>query len=147
MSSTKYASPLRLSPRPSRILTGLLVLVHGGALVMVGLSALPLLAQLAIGAIVLLSLLLTLRQTMPVKHLTWKQDGEWVMEARDGESRQAQLHVSSYAHPWLVVLNFHVEGRRRLKSVVLFPDALPADSLRRLRVRLSLEGAVPQQES
>jgi hypothetical protein len=50
------------------------------------------------------------------------------------------LHPSTYVHPWLVVLNFRLADRRRLRSLVLLPDTLDADSFRHLRLRLGLIG-------
>jgi toxin CptA len=125
----------------------LLVLVHAGALGLLLLLKLPLILHWCLAIAVLLSFVHTVRQyvmvpgTAGVIALTWKHDGDWVIDLQDGTSLEAQLHASSYAHPWLVVLNFRIEDRRRLKSVVLFPDSLEAQTFRQLRVRLTLEGA------
>ena len=57
-------------------------------------------------------------------------DGEQPMHA-------AKLTGSYLVTPWLVLLNFRIEGRLRTLPVLLFSDATDAEKLRQLRVRLS----------
>jgi hypothetical protein len=54
----------------------------------------------------------------------------------------ASLRPSSFIRPWLMVLNFSV-GRFGSRSMILSPDAVDRDSLRRLRVQLCIS---PQEQ-
>ena len=146
MSSTKYAQPLRLQPKTSRIFTGLLIAGHLGAAAVLFPLDLPLILKVGIAVILMVSLVTAWRKQPGrtgeggVQTLTWKADGEWLLESVTGESINATLHESTYVHPWLVVLNFRQADKRGLLSFVLAPDALPSETFRELRVRLKVAG-------
>lgn len=146
MSSTKYAQPLRLEPKPSRILIILLTIGHLGAIAVLFPLDLSLVVKLGISAVLMVSLVVALRKQPGrvgeggVQSLVWKVDGDWVLETIDGESLNVTLHESTYVHPWLVVLNFRQENKRGLLSFTLAPDALDKEIFRELRVRLKVAG-------
>ena len=150
MSSTKYAQPLRLIPKPSRILIALLTVGHLGAVAVLIPLDLSLFIKLGIAAVLLVSLIIALRKQPGrtgeggVQALTWKADGDWVLETAEGESLSARLHESTYVHPWLVVLNFRQENKRGLLSFALAPDALDHEIFRELRVRLKVAGSLEE---
>lgn len=149
MSSSGYAAPLRLEPRPSRRLAGYLALAHGGAL-----SFLPWL-PLNAAAGSLLAILIALcfarsytsrvlmRGGRDIVGLMWTREGDWRLFERGGGERVCRLRADSHAHPALTVLNF--SGERRC-SVVLLPDSLDGEAYRRLRVRLGLHAPGPDGE-
>jgi hypothetical protein len=147
MSSKKYANPLTLKPKLSRILVSLLVVGHIGAVGLLIPLVFPVEIKLILAAMFVVSLIVALQKQAGVSRagnvatLVWKADGDWVIETVNGKSCKAQLQTSSYLHLWLVVLNFKSEENRHMRSVVLFPDALDAEVLRKLRVRLGVEGA------
>lgn len=146
MSSTKYAQPLRLEPKPSHILIALLTMGHLGAIALLIPLDFSIIIKLGIAAMLLVSLIVALRKQPGsvgeggVQTLVWKADGEWLLETVDGESLPATLHESTYVHPWLVVLNFRQANKRGLLSFALAPDALDGETFRELRVRLKVEG-------
>lgn len=146
MSSTKFAQPLRLQPKPSRILIALLTVGHLGAIAVLFPLDLLLLVKLGIAAVLIVSLVVALRKQPGrvgeggVQTLIWKADGDWVLETTEGELLNAPLHESTYVHPWLVVLNFRQENKRGLLSFTLAPDALDGETFRELRVRLKVAG-------
>lgn len=146
MSSTRYAQALRLKPKPSRILIGLLTVGHLGAVVVVFFLDIPLMVKLLIAVALLVSLIVAWRKQPGstgeggIRALTWRVDGEWLLETIGGESIIATLHESTYVHPWLVVLNFRQAEKRGLISFVLAPDALDRETFRELRVRLKVAG-------
>ncbi len=98
------------------------------------------------------------------RQAVWHAEGHWTLTLGDGRELPAQLLATTYVTPALVVLNFRLgtgEGgvsprglaswRRAvarpatllpwtIRSLVLLPDNLDPDLLRRLRVRLRLEG-------
>lgn len=75
-----------------------------------------------------------------LREATWKSDGAWILTLVSGEQIEARLLPSTFVTPRLVLLNFR-RGRWRSRTMVIPPDALDADLLRRLRVRLRLYGA------
>jgi hypothetical protein len=63
-------------------------------------------------------------------------DGSLALLARDGTSTKAALMNGGYLGTRLVSIVYRPLGRRRCGVVTILPDMLPADDLRRLRVRL-----------
>jgi hypothetical protein len=74
-----------------------------------------------------------------VKSLVRTTDGSWELCRGDGGCYAARLLPAAYVHPLLVVMRFMAEDQRRY-AVVLPSDSLDADSHRRLRVQLRLQG-------
>ena len=72
-----------------------------------------------------------------IDEFTCEEGGAWMLLTRGGTLHKAQLLPSTYIHPALVVLNFSTGKNRR--SVVILPDRMDAEALRRLRVRLRCE--------
>lgn len=146
MSSTRYATPLSLELRPSRRMAWALILIHAGTIAALCLPlTLPIALRIALGAIVLWHLRRALKRharlTDPeaVVRLVWGEDGLWTLISRDGSARSAALLADTYVSVPLVVLRLScLDGGTR--AVTLVGDMLDADTLRRLRVRLKLEG-------
>ena len=146
MSSAKYATPLTIEPRPSRWLLSLILFTHAGAIpVLLALGEWSWLLRLSLIVPVLVSLWLALgkqgwRQTPTgIRRLVWQTENDWQLELRNGETLSAELRPSSFLHPWLVILNLRVEGRRLSQSLVLACDSLDETTFRQLRVRLTVE--------
>ena len=141
MSSPKYASPLVLQPKTSRLLICLVMVAHVGAMLIVVLVNLYWALKLVLLVVLAVSLVFFLRGKGlgNLSSLTWKDGGEWVLELDGDKQYEMQLLPSSYVSPWLVVLNFRAAEEHKGKSVVLFRDALDPESFRRLRVRLGVE--------
>ncbi len=146
MSSTKYAQPLKLQPEASRILIGLLIAGHLGAIAVLFPLDLSLPIKITIAVVLLVSLVIALRKQPGrmgeggVQTLIWQTDGEWLLETAGGEKMEASLHESTYVHPWLVVLNFRQENKPGMLTFTLAPDALDRETFRELRVRLKMAG-------
>jgi len=131
----------------------LLLLAHGGSLGVLFLVPLPLYAATALAVLVVSSMVWGIRRHAlrldrnAIVRLVWDADDYWLLVTADGRELAGELMPSSYVHPSLVILIFQTGGAgiHRLwnrRSVVLLPDALDAESLRRLRVRLRIDGAV-----
>ncbi len=67
--------------------------------------------------------------------LVWDRYGQWRLVRRDGRTLQVELEHGAYAHPKLLVLLFRGRDRQRVPLLVV-PDMVNADELRRLRMRL-----------
>lgn len=146
MSSSAYATPLVLEPRPSRWLLSLTLFAHGGAIaVLLALDAWSWWLRLLPVLPVLVALWLSLGRLgwrdgdLRIRRLVWQTGNEWRLETGAGEARTASLLPSSVVHPWLVVLHLRVEGYRLPRAVVLAPDSLDDMVFRRLRVRLTID--------
>ena len=145
MSSPACALPLRLDYRPSRYLMLAVAGVHAAALLV--LLPLPLagwIKWLVAAAVVVQGAVIwrrhvSLSAPAAVKRLIWAGDNRWELFSADGGSREARLLPAAYIHPWLVILRFITEDKRRC-AVILPPDSLDPDSHRRLRVQLRLHG-------
>jgi len=123
-----------------------LVIVHAAALAALFLPMsvpIPLRVPVAIAIVWHLARALPrhawLTDSNAVVRLIWGEDGLWTLVARDGSSRDAALLGDSYVSLPLVVLRLScLDGGTR--AVALVGDMVDADTLRRLRVRLKLEG-------
>jgi hypothetical protein len=67
--------------------------------------------------------------------LVYGKDRHIVLELREGGQIAGEVCADTLVSPWLVLLNVATAGHGR-KSLLLFPDAMPADGHRRLRVLL-----------
>lgn len=142
----KTVPPLYLSPERSVILFAFLLGSHLAAMGVMFLLPLELWLQL----LVLFAIAASLIQAMcnhvlrsnsaAIKSAKWNGEGEWTLFTANGNEVAAQLQTSSYSQPWFVILNFSISRFRR-RSLILLPDAVDPDLLRRLRVRLKLLGA------
>lgn len=143
-------APLSLAPGRSRCLLGYAVAIHA-------LAGAALLASRLSGAwIVLLAILVGLSLTrVLVQHIrspsgmstvraVWQADDRWRVEYHDGRPRPLRRWDAPLVHPRLVMLRFW-QDRFRFRCLYLCPDALDAEQLRRLRVRLRRHLAAPQQ--
>ncbi|HEY9199754.1 MAG TPA: protein YgfX [Gammaproteobacteria bacterium] len=137
MSSNAYAAALRLELRPSRQRRGWHRLTHLAVLVSVPLLQSPWL-MVAVLAAVAASWFRSHAEQKII--LLWDSDGGWKLFEEAGESA-AVLAAAPFVQSWLVILPLRMDGRHRVRHVVLFPDMLPAEEFRRLRVRLHRERA------
>ncbi len=122
-------------------------LAHAAALAVVPPLALAPAVKLAVALAIFASLAhamarhVLLRTPGAIRLLLWAEDDRWQLHTAGRRESEARLLPSSFCHPQLVVLNFARHDRRGWCSVVLLPDSLDADTMRRLRVRLRLSGA------
>ncbi|QGU34004.1 hypothetical protein E6P07_08655 [Thermochromatium tepidum ATCC 43061] len=74
-----------------------------------------------------------------IRGATWHPDGSWTLQLVSGHEIEVRLSPATFVSPWGVSLVF-VLGRLRRVVLVLGPDSLDAETLRRLRWRLRLVG-------
>lgn len=151
MSSTAYATPLSLELRSSATLGALVTAAHAGAAVSLAFTSLPLWIRVLGIMTVLASLLrvfprvVSLRHPDAVHRVLWPAGDEWHLFTRGGRELVGTLLPESYLRPWLVVLRFKIPLSRTPRSVVIVPDMLDANVMRRLRVRLGLNPPRPKE--
>lgn len=130
---------LRLGP--SRQLGFLLGALHVGAAACGFMADLPLAARSLLAGCLLVAALRAMalhgsrRAARAIVLLVWDRYGQWRLVRRDGRTLQVELEHGAYAHPKLLVLLFRGRDRQRVPLLVV-PDMVNADELRRLRMRL-----------
>lgn len=145
MTSADLTAPLRMELRRSLRLAVLLLLLHGGALLLAMLVPLVWWAKSLLVAAIVASFIETfityalLRGKRAIRELVSYSDGRWSLRRTTGEEFTARLLPGAYVHPQLIILTFQRDEERwRRSTVVLLRDTLDATSLRRLRMRLNL---------
>lgn len=121
--------------RPSRIYLAALSVIYAGALVLLCLLPMSLLARTgALGAYLLClwSVSRNWESLVTVSQLKLEQGRLRLLVA--GRPYAVEIGKSVLVHPWLVVLP--VKNAYFQKTLLLFPDTAHADDLRRLRVWL-----------
>lgn len=144
----RNSAALIIEPRPSRLLLFVGGFVHGLAGVAAIVASVPWWVQTGFIAGITLSLV-WLGYRHGYRHgrgfvaRIELLDGRWWLETGDGAIYRGQL-TDGYAHPLLVILNFRLEvGQRR--SVILSPDAVDREVLRRVRVWLRTQSDAEDQ--
>jgi len=142
MSSPRYASPLVLKPKTSRIFISVFIIAYIGAMASVLTLNWYWVWKVLLLVAVLISMILTLTKAGvgAIETLTWKEGSDWVIEFKNGVQYETQLLPSSFVSPWLVVLDFKRTDEQPRRSATLFRDALDGESFRRLQVRLDIDG-------
>jgi len=137
-----YTIPtLKIEPEASRKLLFFLTGVHFFALLIIPFLPLTLSLKIPISLLVISCLIRSVylhvfcSSASAIQRIEWDADGEWRLFLINGESQVVQLCPSSYVQPWIVILNFST-GRFTTRSLLLIPDAVDQNLLRRLRVRL-----------
>lgn len=144
MSSQRSAEPLYLQLKPSRLLAGFLVLAHATAAVALAYIDLPPPARVLLGLMLAASLYRNLRLHVLLNaprsllRLVWEASGKWRVWDAFGREHEASLAPDCFVNSKLVILSLKLEGLGR-RAVLLLPDSLESDVLRRLRVRLRAE--------
>ena len=136
-----YRAALNIEPRPSRILRVSSGILHAAAGIAVVMASIPLWIKAGLLVGIGWSLIRTdyrygwRHSGGFIARIEWLDD-RWYLETGNGVRYPARL-VGGYAHPKIVVLNFCLESGRRW-PLVLLPDAVDVESLRRLRVWLRI---------
>jgi len=155
-SSGATSPPQRHSRRPpalyvtvaaSRKLVWVLVGLHGAAIAALAAASMPMPAKVvAIGAILWTGIRETRRHALRVGKdacvaLRFRQAGRCEVLCRDGKRIEGNIHGGSYVLPALTIVRLLQQGRSSSFTVVLLPDAVSADAMRRLRVWLRWTGS------
>ncbi len=134
---------LRIEPGFSGRLGLFVVLSHAAGLIAAALLPVAVPLRLALGLLVVVSLVygfkahVLRRGGSALAAVELDSVAGWSLYTSEGVVKNASLHPSSFIRPWLMVLNFSV-GRFRSRTMILSPDAVDGDSLRRLRVQLRI---------
>jgi toxin CptA len=129
---------VRIALGASPTLALLLLLAHGGALMVIAIVTLPFWAKTLAVAVIVASGAWTIQHAlMPmVLELEVGEGGQASLRERDGSWHDARVVGSSFVAPWLTVVNLRLAGLRHTRHVVILPDSVALEDFRRLRVLL-----------
>jgi toxin CptA len=128
--------------RPSRWLALLILVLSWVSLVSLWLLPLPIAVLLVLTAIVLcwggycLLLYANLRLGHSCVAFRLEDQEEIVLVLRSGRHLSGRVSPDSLATPYLAILNVILKEQRGGRSLAILPDAMGAESFRRLRVAL-----------
>ncbi|MDM8557548.1 protein YgfX [Candidatus Parabeggiatoa sp. HSG14] len=139
---SNFTIALCIKPRFSKRFALVLIIIHCGALLLLPFLALPftlefaLVVKLCIGLLVLVSALYTThRHLRSINHpffgciLRYDEKKRcFRVQLKSGE--ETHIAYGSYSHPLMVVLRF----KGKMGSLIIFSDALDAQTFRQLRV-------------
>ncbi len=140
----KAARTLRLSLGPSRLASALICVTCLASCVLVtwlpGAAALRGALVIGIGAYALLTMRhwATRSASRAIIGIELDADRAVRLVERTGRHIEGIVQPDSYVGALLTTLVVRPEGKRRLRTVAILPDMLPADDLRRLRLLLRL---------
>ncbi len=144
MSSKKYAVPLQLEIKPSRILFVVLLLFHLSAIAILITLSMPAVITFVLSIVLILigahlvSLHALRSSEKAVTKIIWDANDEWLLSGRARQNVKVDLLGDSYVHPKLTILRFKEPDKIWSNNVVLLKDNIDENDFRRLRVRLNL---------
>ena len=136
--------------RPSRIYFLLLSILSLTALAALWLLPLPASRLLALTLIVVcwsgyaLFLESNLRMGRACVAFRLEEQEEVVLVLRNGRHLSGRILSDSLVTPYIAILNISLNDQRRVRSLLVLPDAMGADSYRRLRIALRWGGRTDQ---
>ena len=137
MLSNKSVTTPALTLKPSRYLASYLIAIHALALMVL---FLPLQisgpALFLIAVMILFSAFYSWHYKEQITALRAPaEDGQWRLQTRYGENKQAILCGEYFVANWLMVIRFRTRDTKKY-SVVILPDSGAGDDIRRMRVYL-----------
>ena len=152
MWSERYANPLQIDIKPSKIALVVVVTTHLGAITALLCASLPIIVMVLFAMLTLASAVYSLcrtgwissqymicRRWMPAIISVCWGDEFWYLRQDNDTELIAQLLPSSFVSRWLVVVNLSVTQLPwyyRKISLLFLPDNIDKEIFRRLRVRL-----------
>ena len=126
---------------PSRIFSALLFSVYSLAILIVLILPIADWGRAALVVLLLCALVYYLRRnawlSLPSSPVAIRIAGKDItLLVRDGSELTGQVGSDSVVTPMLTILNILPQGKRIVRSVVIFPDSMDAERFRELRVLL-----------
>jgi toxin CptA len=138
-----FELPILISVRPSKWLKFWLCSIHMLAIPVVFMTDLVWYVEIVLVIAVCISLIVVTRNYIyrqgpnSIVSIMLSETDEWWLTTESDETFKAGLLPAALVHPLLVALQFR--ARDRNYNVILTPDAVDKDMLRRLRVRLRFQ--------
>ena len=135
-------SDLLVRLQPSYYLAVLLGLAHAAAGLVLWPLALPLGVKVVIVILLIVSLIYYVRKDAlltaqdAIVALTLTDEMSCTLTTNSGQSIACSLSDSTFAAPYLTVINLQPVDRFFMRSVVILPDSMDVEEFRRLRIWL-----------
>jgi len=146
--SRKLDSNLILKINVSHFLTGILLFVHVGGMVLVAIIPLAWAVRLGLWALLGWSLYRALRlhawrdAASALVAVELDHEGATAVRFAGSETWHDARITAWFVHPWLTLVSLRVEGRKIPVGLAVAADAVEPEAFRRWRVRLKLRIAV-----
>jgi len=133
---------LRLPLKSSRYLTAGLTLGHLAAIRCVAIVPIPLWLKLLLGVLLAASLVQSLTReawrirSSSIIELQCEREGGALFKTRSGNECEVRVLGSSFVASYLTIVLLKPNASRRVRAVVILPDALEPELFRQLRVWL-----------
>jgi toxin CptA len=125
---------LLVTLQPSRVRTGVAIVVHALAVAALWWADLDMMYRLALMVAVVVSLIRT-RRPPNLPTLRCRADGR-LETGREETWSPVEVRPDTVVLAWFVALRYRQPGRKRDEILAIFPDMLAADDFRRLRIWL-----------
>ena len=128
----------------SYILTGILLFVHLGGIVLIAITPLAWAVRIGVWTLLGWSLCRSLRThgwrngPSAIRAVEMDNEGETAIQFRGNERWRNARITAWFVHPWLTLLSLRMEGRKMPVNLVIAADAVEPEPFRRWRVRLKL---------
>ncbi|MEE9336820.1 MAG: protein YgfX [Methylococcaceae bacterium] len=123
-----------------------LIGMHGLAIFVVGITAIPLISQVILIILILFSLIFYLKQEKAIKIYTLRYSTAlgWEMTNSENEFQLIEILPTTVLSPYLVFLHYKINNNNYTKQkklyVLIAKDTLSNDDFRKLRVELRISG-------
>lgn len=130
--------------RPSKIFAAILILIYSGATICLNISSLPMNLKIIFTVFITIMFIFNINKIILLRNvksliaIQADKKHQWHLIDRSGEIVSAQLCGDSICTRWLVILNFRLNGVKKILSLLIFPDSTAAENFRRLRVYLKI---------
>jgi len=120
--------------------------MHGLAIFVVGITAIPLIPQVILIILILFSLIFYLKQekTIKVFALRYSTAFGWEVSNSENEFQLIEILPTTVLSPYLVFLHYKINNsnikKQKNKYVLITKDTLSNDGFRKLRVELRISG-------
>jgi toxin CptA len=140
---------LKIALRPSRMLTAILLIAHGAAIVLIVLVGLPPWLQVIAIGVLVASLAFYVRQTALLRSpdaviaIEIASDDAFSIQTRRGDWLGCEVLGSTYVASFLTLLNLRELDKGAVRHAAILPDSTDAEDFRRLRVWLRWKRVTP----
>lgn len=120
--------------------------MHGLAVFIVGITAIPLIPQVILTILILFSLIFYLKQEKTIKVFTLRYSTAFGWEIANSENGFQLIEIlpTTVLSPYLVFLHYKINSNNQKKQknlyVLIAKDTLSNDDFRKLRVELRISG-------
>jgi hypothetical protein len=143
--SKKYATQ-QFIINQSAFLIKWLIGMHGLAIFVVGITAIPIIPQVILIILILFSLIFSLKQEKAIKVYTLRYSTAfgWEITNSENEFQHIEILPTTVLSPYLIFLHYKINKNNYTKQIKLYvlitKDKLSNNDFRKLRVELKISG-------